>query len=102
MSTSRRNAKLSGNERPPVSAYRLRLPGPTVVPERVRAAMAEPMISHRGTEFREILAQVTEQLQPIFGTRGAPLLFGCSGTGVMEAALTNVLAPGERVLIVSN
>jgi aspartate aminotransferase-like enzyme len=60
------------------------------------------MISHRGTEFREILAEIARQLQPIFGTSNAPLLFGCSGTGVMEAALVNVLLPGESVLIVSN
>jgi aspartate aminotransferase-like enzyme len=53
------------------------------------------MISHRGTEFREILAEIARQLRPIFGTNNAPLLFGCSGTGVMEAALVNVLLPGE-------
>ena len=53
-------------------------------------------------EFRAILAEVMRQLQPIFGTKNAPLLFGCSGTGMMEAALVNVLAPGESVLIVSN
>jgi aspartate aminotransferase-like enzyme len=90
----------SGRPRP--SHYRLRLPGPTTVPARVRAALAELMISHRGTEFREILAEIARQLQPIFGTSNAPLLFGCSGTGVMEAALVNVLLPGESVLIVSN
>jgi aspartate aminotransferase-like enzyme len=72
------------------------------VPARIRAATAEPMISHRGTEFREILADTARQLQPIFGSKNPPLLFGCSGTGVMEAALVNVLAPGERVLVVSN
>jgi aspartate aminotransferase-like enzyme len=60
------------------------------------------MISHRGTEFREILAETMRHLQPIFGTNNAPLLFGCSGTGVMEAALVNVLHPDESVLIVSN
>ena len=72
------------------------------MPARVQAAIAEPMISHRGMEFREILAEVMRQLQPIFGTKNTPLLFGCSGTGMMEAALVNVLAPGESVLIVSN
>ena len=90
------------NEHPRPTHYRLRLPGPTTVPPRIRAALAEPMISHRGTEFREILADIARQLQPIFGTKNAPLLFGCSGTGVMEAALVNVLLPGESVLIVSN
>jgi aspartate aminotransferase-like enzyme len=90
------------NEHPRPTHYRMRLPGPTTVPPRVRAALAEPMISHRGTDFREILADIARQLQPIFGTKNAPLLFGCSGTGVMEAALVNVLHPGESVLIVSN
>jgi aspartate aminotransferase-like enzyme len=72
------------------------------VPDRVRAATAAPMISHRGAEFREILAETARHLQPILGTQNTPLLFGCSGTGVMEAALANVLAPGERALVVSN
>jgi aspartate aminotransferase-like enzyme len=82
--------------------YRLRLPGPTTVPEAVRVAIAEPMISHRGAEFRHILVETTRQLQAIFGTKNTPLLFACSGTGMMEAALVNVLAPGERLLIINN
>jgi len=60
------------------------------------------MISHRGAEFRGVLAETARRLQPILGTQNTPLLIGCSGTGVMEAALVNVLAPGERALIVSN
>ena len=96
------NVKPLGYGRRPPGVYRLRLPGPTAVPDRVRTAIAEPMISHRGAEFRQILAETTQQLQPIFGTKNMPLLFGCSGTGMMEAALVNVLAAGERVLIVSN
>src|SRR5262245_9137409 len=90
------------DKRPRPGLYRLRLPGPAAVPDRVRAATAAPMISHRGPEFREILAETARRLQPILGTKNTPLLFGCSGTGVMEAALVNVLAPGERALVVSN
>src|SRR5262249_15353437 len=90
------------DERPRPGLYRLRLPGPTAVPDRVGAATAAPMISHRGAEFREILADTARRLQPILGTQNTPLLFGCSGTGVMEAALVNALAPGERALVVSN
>src|SRR5262245_14794578 len=96
------NRRSNSGQRPRPGLYRLRLPGPTAVPDRVRAATAAPMISHRGAEFREILAETARHLQPILGTRNAPLLFGCSGTGVMEAALVNVLAPGERALVVSN
>jgi aspartate aminotransferase-like enzyme len=79
--------------------YRLRLPGPTTVPERVRAAIARPVVSHRGPEFRAALARCEDLLQPIAGTRNRMLFFASSGTGMMEAALVNVLGAGERVLI---
>src|SRR5262249_14537664 len=79
--------------------YRLRLPGPTTVPERVRAAMSQVVVSHRGPEFRTVLARCEELLQPIAGTRNRMLFFASSGTGMMEAALVNVLGVGERVLI---
>src|SRR6476646_8632065 len=90
------------DDRPRPGLYRLRLPGPTAVPDRVRAATAAPMVSHRGAEIREILAATDRQRQRIPGTQSIPLRFGCTGTGVMEAALVNVLAPGERALVVSN
>lgn len=80
--------------------YRLRLPGPTAVPERVREAMAEPVLAHRGAEFREILASTERLLQPVIGTSGHVFFAASTGTGMMEAALVNVLAPGERVLVV--
>ena len=79
--------------------YRLRLPGPTTVPERVLRAMARPMISHRGPEFTAMVRGCEEMLQPILGTQNHVLFFGASGTGMMEASLVNTLAPGERVLI---
>jgi aspartate aminotransferase-like enzyme len=69
------------------------------VPERVRQAIARPVLSHRGPEFTEILRRSEEMLQPVLGTRNRVFFFSSSGTGMMEAALVNVLAPGERVLI---
>ncbi len=81
--------------------YRLRLPGPTAVPERVRAASAQPVLNHRGPEFRRQLGQAEALLQPLMGTSNPILFFGSSGTGMMEAALVNLLAPGERVLCLS-
>jgi len=80
--------------------YRLRLPGPAAVPERVRAALAQPVLNHRGPEFRAVLAETTAGLRRIFGTRHDVLMFGSSGTGAMEAALANVLGPGDALLIV--
>jgi aspartate aminotransferase-like enzyme len=81
------------------SLYRLRLPGPTAVPERVRQAIARPVLNHRGPEFRMILAHAEQLIKPLLGTANPVLFFASSGTGVMEASLVNVLAPGERVLV---
>jgi aspartate aminotransferase-like enzyme len=80
--------------------YRLRLPGPTAVPERVRQATALPVLNHRGAEFRAMLAECRQRLQPIFGTAHDVLIFAGSGTAMMEAALANILSPGDAVLIV--
>lgn len=92
-----------GNEKThAVDTYRLRLPGPTTVPERVRAAMAMPMINHRGPEFKQIWSSAIAKLQPLFGTKNRILLIACSGTGAMETGLLNIVAPGDRLLIVHN
>jgi len=82
------------------SDYRLRLPGPAAVPERVRMAVAQPVLSHRGPEFRAIFGETVAMLRSVFGTRHDVLIFGTSGTGIMEAALANVLSPGDALLIV--
>src|SRR5665213_1739878 len=82
------------------SDYRLRMPGPTTVPERVRQAMALPVISHRGPEFRRILGDATQMLRAIIGTQDDIFFLGASGTGGMEAALANVLSPADAVLVV--
>jgi len=81
------------------SLYRLRLPGPTAVPERIRQAIARPVLNHRGPEFRAILSRAEELMKPVLGTANPVLFFASSGTGVMEASLVNILAPGERVLV---
>jgi aspartate aminotransferase-like enzyme len=82
--------------------YRLRMPGPAAIPERVRAATALPILSHRGAEFRAILDEMTQALRVLLGTRHHVFLLGVSGTGGMEAALVNVLSAGDAVLIVEN
>jgi aspartate aminotransferase-like enzyme len=78
--------------------YRLRLPGPTAVPPRVLQAIAEPVVNHRGPEFRAMYARAEELMKPILGTSGHPFFLACSGTGAMEASLANILAPGDSVL----
>jgi aspartate aminotransferase-like enzyme len=80
--------------------YRLRLPGPTAVPERIRQATALPVLNHRGAEFKAMLAECHQRLKPIFGTAHDILTFAGSGTAMMEAALANILSPGDAVLVV--
>ena len=82
--------------------YRLRLPGPTAVPERVQKAIARQALNHRGPEFKDIIKQATLLIKPILGSKNEVLFFSCSGTGVMEASLINSIGQGDRALIVSN
>jgi aspartate aminotransferase-like enzyme len=90
------------NMPPRPTTYRLRLPGPTPVPERVQQAIARPLVNHRGPEAHDLIAEVEMRAKPIFGTANDILLFAGSGTAVMEASLANILAPGERVLVALN
>ena len=82
----------------PAYPYRLRIPGPISIPERVRSATAQPIVNHRGAEMRAVLGDIQRLIKPLFGTQAPVLVFGSSGTGVMEASLVNILAPGEKVL----
>jgi aspartate aminotransferase-like enzyme len=81
------------------SEYRIRLPGPTTVPERIRLATAAPMQAHRGAEFKAILAEVQAGLRAVYGTAQDVFLFAGSGTAMMEASLANVVGPGDAVLV---
>ena len=78
----------------------LQIPGPTNIPDRVLRAMDRPVIDHRGPEFAALTETVRLGLRRVFGTQdGVPMLYPGSGTGAIEAALVNTLAPGERVLV---
>ncbi|HEY0443988.1 MAG TPA: alanine--glyoxylate aminotransferase family protein [Candidatus Limnocylindrales bacterium] len=79
----------------------LRIPGPTGLPPTVRAAGSRQMINHRGPEFAAMLARILEGMKPYFGTTSDIALLSCAGTGGLEAAVVNVLSPGDRVLGVS-
>jgi aspartate aminotransferase-like enzyme len=85
----------------PVMDQNLRVPGPTPLPAEVREAQAAPMIDHRGTEFGEMLREISANLAVLIGTRADVLLLTGSGTGALEAAVVNTLSPGDRVLAVT-
>lgn len=78
---------------------RLLTPGPTAIPDRVRLAMAMPMIHHRKPEFKSIMEETRVYLKKLFGTEQEVLPLASSGTGAMTAAVTNLFARGEKVLV---
>jgi aspartate aminotransferase-like enzyme len=77
----------------------LMIPGPTPVPTRILAAMNKEMIGHRGPGFSKILGEVIEGLKWCYQTKNDVMVWPCSGTGVMEAAVVNTLSPGDRVIV---
>jgi serine---pyruvate transaminase len=79
----------------------LMTPGPTPAPPEVLAAIAQPVIHHRGPDFRKLYSNCLGRLREVFRTESEVLLFGGSGTGAMESAVANLCSPGEPVLVVS-
>lgn len=75
-------------------------PGPTPIPDRVKIAMNQPMISHRGAAFPVILEDVATRLKPIFGTEEPVVIVSGSGTGALEVAAVNTVEPGEDVVVI--
>lgn len=79
--------------------YFLQVPGPTVVPERVMAAMDMPLLDHRGPKFAKLAIEAASQLKPIFKTEQPVIIIPASGTGAWHAAIANCLSRGDKVLI---
>lgn len=77
----------------------LQIPGPTNVPDRVLRAIERPTMDHRGPEFGRLGLELLKNLRSVFGTTGPVVIYPASGTGAWEAALTNTLSPGDRVLM---
>jgi aspartate aminotransferase-like enzyme len=84
-----------------IKKYYLLSPGPTPVPENVLAAAAEPIIHHRTPEFSKIFMEVTEGLKYVFGTKEDVYILTSSGTGAMEAAVVNILSPGDKAITIN-
>jgi len=63
--------------------------------------MSQPMVNHRGPEFKQLLLEATEKIKQIYRTNQQVLIYPASGTGALEAAVVNFLSPGDKVLAVS-
>ena len=79
-------------------AQQLRVPGPTPLPERVLRSAGRQMINHRGPEFAAVLRDIEEGLRWALRTANDVLIYPCSGTGGLEAAVVNLVSPGEQAL----
>jgi len=80
---------------------RLFTPGPTPLLPAAQFAMAAADIHHRTPEFRALYTRVLAQLKEFVGTQNDVILLSSSGTGAMEAAVSNLTSPGDRVLVLS-
>ncbi len=87
------------SNQPASGRHFLQIPGPSNVPERILRAMAAPTIDHRGPTFAQLSLSVLRDVRQIFRTTGPVVIYPSSGTGAWEAALSNLLAAGDRVLM---
>jgi alanine-glyoxylate transaminase/serine-glyoxylate transaminase/serine-pyruvate transaminase len=83
----------------PTGRHFLQIPGPSPVPDRILRAMSLPTIDHRGPEFGALGLKVLADIKRIFKTQHPVAIYPASGTGAWEAALANVLSPGDHVLM---
>lgn len=81
--------------------YNLMIPGPTPIPTRVLAAMNHDMIGHRGPLFSAVMKDVMADLKWAYETKNDIFIYPSSGTGGMEAAVVNVLSPGDKVIVLN-
>src|ERR1700693_6361327 len=80
--------------------HALHIPGPSPLPDRILRAMDTPIIDHRGPEFSKLARRCLDGIKTIFKTTNPVIIYTATGTGAWEAALTNTLSPGDRVLMV--
>ncbi len=80
---------------------RLFTPGPTPLLPAAQFAMAAADMHHRTPEFRALFLKVLAQLKVFVGTQNDVLLLSSSGTGAMEASVSNLTSPGDRVLVLT-
>lgn len=77
-------------------------PGPTKVPGAVLSAVGKQVLHHRSPEFSEKVRHVQDEFGRLLRTHNDTLLFTCSGTGMMEAAVANLLSRDGKVICLNN
>jgi len=85
----------------PIQKQRLLTPGPTPLYPKALQAMMGAEIHHRTQDFRDLYLSVLADLKTVLGTTNDVLILASSGTGAMEASITNCFSPGDRVVVCS-
>ena len=80
---------------------RLFTPGPTPLLPAAQTAMAAFTAHHRTADFRALFTRVLADMKEFIGTKNDVLVLASSGTGVMEAAVSNLTSPGDKVLVLT-
>ena len=80
---------------------RLFTPGPTPLLPAAQTAMASFTAHHRTADFRALFQRVLADMKEFIGTKNHVLVLACSGTGVMEASVSNLTSPGDKVLVLT-
>jgi aspartate aminotransferase-like enzyme len=80
---------------------RLFTPGPTPLLPAAQTAMASFTAHHRTADFRALFQRVLADMKEFVGTKNDVLVLACSGTGVMEASVSNLTSPGDKVLVLT-
>ena len=80
---------------------RLFTPGPTPLLPVAQTAMASFTAHHRTADFRALFQRVLADMKEFVGTQNDVLVLACSGTGAMEASVSNLTSPGDKVLVLS-
>jgi aspartate aminotransferase-like enzyme len=80
---------------------RLFTPGPTPLLPAAQTAMAAFTAHHRTADFKALFQRVLADMKEFIGTKNDVLVLACSGTGVMEASVSNLTSPGDKVLVLT-
>ena len=74
-------------------------PGPTNIPDSVLRAMDRPSIDFNDPEFVEVYDAAFDGVKRVLQTRHHLFMYNASGHGAWEASLTNLLSPGDRIIV---
>jgi aspartate aminotransferase-like enzyme len=80
---------------------RLFTPGPTPLLPAAQFAEASFTAHHRTADFRNLFTRVLADMKDFIGTKNDVLVLACSGSGVMEASVSNLTSPGDKILVLT-